>query len=217
MSTLSFFSSVPGMLVPGMGQPGRDQLSGSGLYLYTGQGACFYLDYLDVATGHTLAPVPGNHYTMTPANSRAGLTVPPAGRPWFPGNPGGGGGFAPMIVFRLSAAESAAVRERALNAHGHYFSAACPHCDPAPRGTPPVLPDTAEGALAAHGHYPGGRCAHCDPPSAQPEPVAVRVAGPDFAPGPSMAQVRADLERSRAAHGHYAPGGCKKCMSGGRD
>lgn len=35
------------------------------------------------------------------------------------------------------------------------------------------------------------------------------------APPPSMALVRADLERSRITHGHYAPGGCRQCLSGG--
>jgi hypothetical protein len=34
---------------------------------------------------------------------------------------------------------------------------------------------------------------------------------------PSLAEVRADLERSRVAHGHYAQGGCQQCLSGGRE
>ena len=66
-------------------------------YLYIGQEACTYLDYLDLATGHTLSPVPGNYYAMAVASGRnAALTVPPPGRPWNPGNPGAGGTFAPL-------------------------------------------------------------------------------------------------------------------------
>jgi hypothetical protein len=38
-----------------------------------------------------------------------------------------------------------------------------------------------------------------------------------FRPQPSLAEVRADLERSRVAHGHYAAGGCQQCLSGGQE
>jgi hypothetical protein len=36
-------------------------------------------------------------------------------------------------------------------------------------------------------------------------------------PPPSLAEVRADLERAKVAHGHYAPGGCRRCLSGGQE
>lgn len=187
-------------------------------YLYEGQQACDYLDYLDMATGQTLAPVPGNSYLMTPVNSRAGLTVPPPQRPWFPpSSAGGGGSFAPLLRRVQAPEEQSAAREQALAAHGHYFSDPCPHCDPAPRQTPPALPDTAEGALAAHGHYAGSVCRHCDPAPAEPPPLVRRVDGPDFAPVPSLAEIRTALALSPIAHGHYTPCRCEHCVTAGQE
>jgi hypothetical protein len=125
------FSSVPGRAVPGNVQPGQPGLSAFGpLYQYTGQLACTYLDYLDLATGDTLSPVPGNFYAMAEASGRnASLTVPPPGRPWNPGNAGAGGTFAPLALLRFVPADIS---------HGHYPGASCAHCDPeAPRRPPP--------------------------------------------------------------------------------
>ena len=178
MSTLPYFSSVPGMAVPGMAQPGRDQRFSYPLYLYEGQAACVYMDYLDVTAGHALAPVPGGYYTMAVASSRAGLTVPPPGRPWSSGNAGAGGAFAPLLRRPLSAAEIIAAREQALAAHGHYPESVCRQCDPAPAEPPPLVrrvdgPDFAPGpslaevradlerARVAHGHYAAGGCRQC--------------------------------------------------------
>ena len=230
MSSLGYFSAVPGAAVPGMAQPGRDQQFSYPLYLYAGPWPLTYLDYLDTVTGHTLTVAPGGFYSMAAVNSRAGLTVPPPDSRW---DTGPGAMFRVVRTRPASAAEARAARERALIAHGHYVSAACPHCEPPSRESvtlarrvpgpdfaprPPAKPPvTADEARAAHGHYPGSTCRQCDPAPAEPEPVVSRVAGPDFAPQPSMAQVRADLERSRVAHGHYAPGGCRLCMSGGRE
>lgn len=131
-----YFSSVPGMTVPGMAQPGRDGLPSLNSYEYTGQEACTYLDYLDLSTGHTLSPVPGNYYSMASASGRnSHLTVPPPGRPWNPGNAGAGGTFAPLILRRFIVPLEIS--------HGHYPGASCGHCDaaaplrPAPPRTSP--------------------------------------------------------------------------------
>jgi len=135
---LGYFSAVPGMAVPGMAQPGRDQRFSYPLYLYEGQGACIYLDYLDLTAGHTLSPVPGGYYTMAVANSRAGLTVPPPGRPWAPGNPGAGGGFAPLVEFRAGHEDAAAALARG-RAHTAALHAAWARGDLKPGG--PLPPD----------------------------------------------------------------------------
>ena len=164
-------SSVPGMMVPGMAQPGNDGQSTQGAYQYIGQLACFYLDYLDVATGRTLAPVPGNYYTMVVASGRAGLTVPPPGRPWNPGNAGAGGTFAALFLKRAVPPEIS---------HGHYPGATCGHCDPgAPRRLLPprrmpgpdfALQDYAAGLAQARAHN-AARLATlaAQPPAPQPQ------------------------------------------------
>jgi hypothetical protein len=206
-ASLSYFSDVPGMAVPGMVNPGRDgQFTSAGLYLYIGHAACFYLDYLDLATGRTLAPVPGNFYSMAVANTRHGLTVPPLARPWIPGNPGPGGGFAPLFT-----------RPAAVS-HGHYPGAVCAHCDPSarwrpprprPAAGPPVPPPAVPPARpprplpVSHGHYPGAPCGHCDPASRR-RPLPARPPGPPPAHAPvPLAESRAALERQRTASGWY--------------
>jgi len=89
-------SSVPGMAVPGMAVPGLDGLpGGAGPFQYIGHVPAFYLDYLDTFTGKTLSVVPGGSYSMTPVNSRAGLTVPPPDHSWSPPNQ-----FSYRIVLR---------------------------------------------------------------------------------------------------------------------
>lgn len=119
MSTLPPFSSVPGMAIPGRIQPGLAQYTSLTPYQYIGQAACFYLDYLDVTTGHTLSPVPGGYYTMTPVSGRQGLTVPPPGRPWNPGNAGAGGTFAPMAKHGHADAAASLARGRVHTAALH--------------------------------------------------------------------------------------------------
>ena len=146
------------------GWPSRDGTGTStpgGPYQYIGQLACFYLDYLDTATGHTLAPVPGGYYTMIAVNSRAGLTVPPPGRPWNPGNAGAGGTFAALFLKRAVPPEIS---------HGHYPGATCAHCDPGaphrplpPRRTPG--PDFAPQDYAAALAEGGRTTRHCRRPS----------------------------------------------------
>ena len=179
MSGIPDFSSVPGMAVPGNLQPGRDgQPSPLGAYQYLGQLACFYLDYLDVATGRTLAPVPGNYYTMVVASGRAAyLTVPPPGRPWNPGDAGAGGTFAPLAegLFSrpLTLAEARTGLERQRNESGWHQRLSVPAPQPPPPAqVPPPPPPPAPTALhhararleesrAAHGHYAPGGCKTC--------------------------------------------------------
>lgn len=82
MSVIPYFSSVPGMAVPGMIQPALAEHPSAGTWLYGGQGVLDYLDYIDNSTGHTLVATPGGYYTMMAVNSRAGLTVPPPDGRW---------------------------------------------------------------------------------------------------------------------------------------
>ena len=77
-------SSVPGLAVPGMAVPGLDGTSPGAQYQYLGHVQAYYLDYLDVLTQKTLSAVPGGSYSMVPANSRAGLTIPPPDHSWNP-------------------------------------------------------------------------------------------------------------------------------------
>ena len=90
-------SSVPGMAVPGTAVPGLDGTSGgAGPFRYLGHVQAYYLDYLDVLTQKTLSAVPGGFYSMTPVNSRAGLTIPPPDNCWLTNT----NKFAPRIVLR---------------------------------------------------------------------------------------------------------------------
>ena len=91
MSVMSYFSSIPGMFVPGMAQPGRGQRYAYPLYLYAGAVSVDYLDYVDEVTTRTLVVSPGGYYTMGAVNSRAGLTVPPSDHRW--------GGAVPYLGF----------------------------------------------------------------------------------------------------------------------
>ena len=78
-----WWSAVPALSVPGMAQPGRDGTGTTRPWLYIGHVPVAYLDYLDVTAGRTLYAWPGNWYSMTPVNSRAGLTVPPPDHCWL--------------------------------------------------------------------------------------------------------------------------------------
>lgn len=99
-------SSVPGLAVPGMAVPGLDGTGAGTQFVYIGHVPAFYLDYLDTLTQETLAVVPGGSYSMTPVNSRAGLTIPPPDDCWLtPGNR-----WAPRIVYRPPARLLPAVR-----------------------------------------------------------------------------------------------------------
>ena len=94
MTAWLWFSSVPGMAVPGMAQPAKDGTGAQVSWQYLGHVPAFYLDYLDATTGHTLSVTPGNWYSMIVANSRAGLTIPPPDLCWLtPTNT-----FAPRVV-----------------------------------------------------------------------------------------------------------------------
>lgn len=178
MGALGYFSSVPGMAVPGMAQPGRAQQFSYPLYLYAGQVACFYLDYLDVVTSHVLSPAPGGYYTMAVASGRAaGLTVPPPGRPWIPGNAGAGGTFAPLALGLhgrpVTLHEARAALERQRNESGwHQRDSRLPSQPPSvlPPPAPPPVPQPApvhyvraalEESRVAHGHYAPGGCRRC--------------------------------------------------------
>jgi hypothetical protein len=83
------------MAVPGLAQPGKDGTGTSQPWLYIGHAPVTYLDYLDASTGRTLSAYPGNWYSMVPANSRAGLTVPPPDSCWLTA----ANKFAPRFVF----------------------------------------------------------------------------------------------------------------------
>ena len=171
MSAFLFFSSVPGMAVPGMAVPGRDGQTSLNSYLYIGQQACFYLDYLDLATGRVLSPVPGNSYSIAVASGRASyLTVPPPGRPWSPGNPGAGGTFAELSIRPLSLAEARAALERQRNGSGWHRRRPAPQPQGNPPGKPVPAPQPAvihharaalEESRVAHGHYAPGGCKQC--------------------------------------------------------
>jgi hypothetical protein len=101
MSTWLPFSSVPGMSVPGMACPGLagTASTSSGAWTYIGHVPVFYLDYIDALTHETLAVQPGSSYSMTPVNSRAGLTIPPPDDCWLTA----GNRWADRVVFRPEA------------------------------------------------------------------------------------------------------------------
>ena len=85
VTTLRGFSSVPGQQVPGQFDPAfltALPLPGPVYHNYYGHYVLYYLDYADQITGKTLVAVPGGSYSMTAANSRAGLTVPPPDNRW---------------------------------------------------------------------------------------------------------------------------------------
>jgi hypothetical protein len=95
MAQWLWYSSVPGMAVPGLAQPAKDGTGSSQPWLFTGPAPVTYLDYVDVTTGKVLSPYPGNWYSMRPVNNRAGLTVPPPDGAWLPVT----GHFIPHFFF----------------------------------------------------------------------------------------------------------------------
>jgi hypothetical protein len=102
--TFLLHSSVPGMAVPGLAVPGLDGTGTGTQFQYLGHVQAYYLDYLDTLTQKTLSAEPGGFYSMTPVNSRAGLTVPPPDNCWLTNT----NKFAPRIVLpprRLVVAE----------------------------------------------------------------------------------------------------------------
>lgn len=85
MAAIPLFTSVPGELVPGMGQPALIAVEPPVTsFQYYGHMPLIYLDYLDVSDGQTLVALPGGSYLMTPVNSRRGLTIPPPDGRWDP-------------------------------------------------------------------------------------------------------------------------------------
>ncbi len=148
--TLPLFSSVPGMAVPGMAVPGLDGTGGAGPFQYLGHVPAFYLDYLDVLTGETLAVVPGGSYSMTPVNSRAGLTVPPPDNCWLTAT----NRFAPRLVLHHAVMLAAARAHSAtLQAATLQAAAAIPPVlhgqgTPSPPAPPPAQPSEAALTLA---------------------------------------------------------------------
>lgn len=80
---IPYFSSVPGLSVPGQLVPGflgENPLPAD--YQYLGHYVLYYLDYTDVNTLTTLAVTPGNAYAMQVAATRAGLSDPPPDGRW---------------------------------------------------------------------------------------------------------------------------------------
>lgn len=149
--SLPLRSAVPGMAIPGLAVPGLDGTSGgTGAFEYIGHVPVFYLDYLDVLTEETLAVVPGGSYTMTPVNSRAGLTVPPPDDCWLTDT----NKFAPRLILHHAAVFAAAKAHSAtLQAATLQAAAAAPAVRHS-RGTtaaahPPAAPSEAALALAS--------------------------------------------------------------------
>ena len=160
-------SSVPGLAVPGLAVPGLDGTGGGGgPFIYLGHVQAFYCDYLDVLTQKTLSAVPGGSYTMTPVNSRAGLSVPPPDDCWLTNS----NKFAPRIVLHQHFTLAVA---RAHSAGMHAANAARP-VPAQPQGTPlearvvkPAAPSEAALTLAEA----RARNAHVQALRARGEPV----------------------------------------------
>ena len=161
MASWLWYSSVPGMTVPGMAQPGNDGTGTTQPWLYIGHTPVSYLDYLDATTGHTLSPYPGNWYSMTVANSRAGLTVPPPDHCWLtPTNR-----FAPRIALRAPPPEP----EPPPWITPEWPWPWPPPPPPKTTAGPPTAPQPPlaqvradlEQARIAHGHYTSGGCTQC--------------------------------------------------------
>ena len=140
-------SSVPDMSVPGMAVPGLAGTGSPSFFLYLGHVPGYYLDYLDATTQKTLFAVPGNAYSMTPVNSRAGLTIPPPDNCWLTNT----NKFAPRIVLHQHFALAVA---RAHSAGLHAAEAARP-VPAQPQGSPlearvvkPTAPSEAALTLA---------------------------------------------------------------------
>jgi hypothetical protein len=194
------FTSVPGQLVPGMGQPAL--IAAEPLvttYPYYGHMVLYYLDYLDVATQKTLVALPGGSYLMTPVNSRHGLTIPPPDGRWTIGTVRDLFVFGPRIPTLAEA--------RAAIGPGFI--------------PPPLIPRQREAPVTAHpaGSAAWDREAHrrrvilSPPPSLrearaaigpgpEPEP-AVRVQPGEMRGGPplSLTAVRARIEAAKAERG----------------
>lgn len=79
-------SAIPGLAQPGYARPGTPSgqvTPGPSGWIFTEVFACFYLQYLDTATGHTLAAQPGGTYSMMPCDPTPSA-VPPADGRWVP-------------------------------------------------------------------------------------------------------------------------------------
>lgn len=137
-------------------------------YQYLGHVPAYYLDYLDVLTQETLYAIPGASFSMTPVNSRAGLTIPPPDNCWLTDT----NTFAPRIVLRprlaapevppppevlaldaLHEARDALGRARIRNVSLQAFRAAQPapvqpKCGGSPHARAAVPGPPSEGALA---------------------------------------------------------------------
>jgi hypothetical protein len=177
MTTIPAFTSVPGQLVPGMGQPALiANEPPATTYPYYGHVVLYYLDYLDVVTEETLVARPGGSYLMTPVNSRHGLTVPPPDGRWVA--PGFGPFFlrprldAGRVVTQPGIHEIRALAEKSRAASG-WYEPRIP-AQPQPRYTggavTPAVPQPSqmqgvrarlEEARVAHGHYAPGGCKAC--------------------------------------------------------
>lgn len=178
MTTIPAFTSVPGQLVPGMGQPAliaNEPVITS--FRYYGHMILYYLDYLDVATGHTLVALPGGSYLMTPVNSRQGLGLPPPDGRWNPGT------VRDLIVFHP--AGSAAWDREAHRRLGGLppLSLAEVRAAIGPGFVPPVLiPQQRDVIHVAH-----------PPGSAAWDREAHATLKPPLAPGLSLAEARAQI------------------------
>ena len=81
---LPSFTSIPGQATPGrftITSPGSGS-SEPGYWLYSGNTPEYYLDYLNAPLGETLYAIPGGTYWIAVANTRQGLSIPPAGPAW---------------------------------------------------------------------------------------------------------------------------------------
>src|ERR1700722_11078519 len=81
---IPYFSSVPGLSVPGQLVPGflNENIQPVTDYQYLGHYVLYYLDYTDASSLTTLTATPGNAYAMQVAASRAGLGDPPPDGRW---------------------------------------------------------------------------------------------------------------------------------------
>jgi hypothetical protein len=141
------------MAVPALaGLPGS-----TGPFQYIGHVPVYYLDYLDVLTQETLAVVPGGSYTMTPVNSRAGLTVPPPDNCWLTAT----NRFAPRLILHhavmLAAARTHAATVQAATSLAAAAAPAARHSrgtavTERPQGPPSEAALTLAAARARNAH-----------------------------------------------------------------
>lgn len=71
------------MLVPGMGNPGRDGVAGYPAQVYLGHYQVYFLDFVDLTSSRTLLAIPGEWYVVYAGSARPGvLTL--SGDRWSP-------------------------------------------------------------------------------------------------------------------------------------